>query len=65
MIIINSDDFAYSPATNKATVMALEQNLISSTTALMNFKEGLEDAVAYVGSGQVKAAQLGIHPEVL
>lgn len=61
MVIINSDDFGASKSINKATYYALKQNLITSTTLLVNFKEGLEDAITYVKSGKIDSDAVGIH----
>ena len=61
MIIINSDDFGASESINRATYYALKENLISSTTALVNFEKGFEDAVQYVKSGKIDQNVIGIH----
>ncbi len=61
MIIINSDDFGYSKSVNKAIYDSFQQNLISSTTALVTFKEGLEDAIEYVKLGKMQMNSIGIH----
>jgi hypothetical protein len=60
MIIINSDDFGYTNDINKATYLAFQQNLITSTTALVNF-DALEDAISYVKDGRIKQNAVGIH----
>lgn len=61
MLIINSDDFGASEYINHSTYLAFCENLISSTTALVNFEESLRDAVSYVKSGKIKAEAIGIH----
>ena len=61
MIIINSDDFGASKEINRATYLAFQEKLISSTTTMVNFKEGFEDAVSYVTSGKISNNAVGIH----
>lgn len=61
MIIINNDDFGYSPDINKATYIAFQQGLISSTTALVNFEEGLKDAVSYTKENKISPRAIGVH----
>ncbi|MFH6604951.1 ChbG/HpnK family deacetylase [Maribacter algicola] len=61
VILINSDDFGASKEINLATYRAFKENLISSTTTLMNFKIGLEDAVSYVKSNKIDRDSVGIH----
>jgi len=61
VILINSDDFGASKEINLATYRAFNENLISSTTALVNFKIGLEDAVSYVKSNKIDGDAIGIH----
>jgi predicted glycoside hydrolase/deacetylase ChbG (UPF0249 family) len=61
MIIINSDDFGYSPDVNKAIYNSLQQKLISSTTTLVNFTEGFEDALKYTNTGLIDLNSIGIH----
>ncbi|MDT0622665.1 carbohydrate deacetylase [Croceitalea vernalis] len=61
MIIINSDDFGYSSSVNKAIYNSYQQNLISSTTTLVNFNEGFEDAINYVHKGLIDINTIGIH----
>lgn len=61
MIIINSDDFGYSKSVNQAIYRSFEENLISSTTTLVNFNEGFEDAVTYLEKGKMKMNSIGIH----
>lgn len=61
MIIVNSDDFAASPSINKATHIAFKKGLISSTSAIMNFKEGLIDAVCYIEKNKIDTQAIGIH----
>ncbi len=61
MIIINSDDFGASESINRATYYALKEKLISSTTALVNFEKGFEDAVKYVKTGKISPDVVGIH----
>jgi len=58
-VIINSDDFGYSIDVNKATMMAFQQKLISSTTCLVNFDEGFKDAVSIIKSDSL--TNIGIH----
>ncbi|WP_299523631.1 ChbG/HpnK family deacetylase [Winogradskyella sp.] len=61
MIIINSDDFGASPSINKAIFIAFSKNLISSTSTLVNFEEGLRDAIGYVKNGKIDGNSIGIH----
>jgi predicted glycoside hydrolase/deacetylase ChbG (UPF0249 family) len=61
MIIINSDDFGYSPEVNYAIVKAFQRNLISSTTTLVNFPEGFLDAQELLSKNEVSSSNLGIH----
>ena len=61
MVLINSDDFGASKEINLATYQAFKKNLISSTTALVNFEEGLRDAVTYVKSNLIQPEAIGIH----
>jgi predicted glycoside hydrolase/deacetylase ChbG (UPF0249 family) len=61
MVIINSDDFGINVKTNKAIIDAFSQGLISSTTALVNFDEGLNDAVKCVENGKIDPKAIGIH----
>ncbi len=61
MIIINNDDFGASKEINRATYLAFKNNLISSTTALVNFPVALDDACTYVRSGRIDPNAIGIH----
>lgn len=59
--IINSDDFGYSPEVNQATCLAFKRGLISSTTALVNFDIGFQDARRLVAQGEIPRSSIGIH----
>lgn len=61
MIIINNDDFGYSREYNKAAYSAFQKNLISSTTTLVNFEDGLEDAITYIERNLIDKNAIGIH----
>lgn len=61
MTIINSDDFGYSTEYNKAIYLAFQKNLISSTTALVNFEAGLNDAITYIERNLIDKNAVGIH----
>ncbi len=61
MIIINSDDFGFSPEINKATYIAFKEGLISSTTTLVNFEEGFIDALKYIKEDKLDKKAIGIH----
>lgn len=61
MTIINSDDFGYSVEYNKAIYLAFQKNLISSTTALVNFENGLNDAVRYIERNLINKDAVGLH----
>lgn len=37
MIIVNADDFGYSPAVNKAIDLCFKSKIISSTTIMMKY----------------------------
>ncbi len=58
-VIINGDDFGYSPNINKAIEKALKQGLISSTSILANMP-GFEEAVRMAKS-QFFLNRVGIH----
>ena len=61
MVIINNDDFGASENLNYGIFLAFSNNLISSTTALVNFEEGLKDAVSYVKEGKIRPESVGLH----
>lgn len=61
MIVINSDDFGISPSINTAIFIAFSKGLISSTSTLVNFEEGLNDAVGYAESNKIDSNAIGIH----
>jgi predicted glycoside hydrolase/deacetylase ChbG (UPF0249 family) len=61
MIVINSDDFGLSPEVNKAIYLAFQKKLISSTSTLVNFEEGLQDAVIYFAQNKIDPKSVGIH----
>lgn len=61
MININSDDFGYSPQINKATYLAFKENLINSTSTLVNFKKGFNDALHYILAEKIDRNAIGIH----
>lgn len=60
-IIINSDDFGLSPIVNKSISQAFDRNLISSTTTLVNFNEGLKDAKRLINEDKIPIDSIGIH----
>ncbi len=60
-VIINSDDFGYSPAINKATLAAFNGGLITSTTMLANFEEGFADAEQIIRNKLIDTRAIGIH----
>tara|TARA_R110002049_G_scaffold47_20_gene292 strand:+ start:8063 stop:8833 length:771 start_codon:yes stop_codon:yes gene_type:complete len=60
-VIINSDDFASDKEVNQSILSSFSQKLISSSTALVNFSEGLEDAVQMVKANQIPKDALGLH----
>jgi predicted glycoside hydrolase/deacetylase ChbG (UPF0249 family) len=60
-IIINSDDFGLSKEVNDAIALSFQENLISSTTCLVNFDDGLQYASMLVKQGKVPADAIGIH----
>ena len=59
-LIINADDFGYSPLVNAAIVKAFADGLISSTTLMPNMP-GFEDAVSLIHNGRIPANSTGIH----
>lgn len=61
MLIINSDDFGISPEVNRAIYAAYKGNLISSTTALVNFEKGFQDAKSLIGKEKIHPNAVGIH----
>ncbi|RNC88694.1 MAG: ChbG/HpnK family deacetylase [Allomuricauda sp.] len=61
MVIINNDDFGASENLNYGIYLAFSKNLISSTTTLVNFEEGLKDAVTYINEGKIRPASVGLH----
>jgi len=61
MTIINSDDFGYSAEYNKAIYLAFQKNLISSTTALVNFEDALNDAITYIERNMIDKNSVGLH----
>jgi predicted glycoside hydrolase/deacetylase ChbG (UPF0249 family) len=60
-VIINSDDFGADKEVNEAIKTSFYQKIISSTTALVNYPEGLEDAVQLVKLNQIPQNGIGIH----
>ena len=60
-IVINSDDFALSIGVNDAIAFSFKEGLISSTTALVNFDEGLLHAVMLVKKKKIPKDAVGIH----
>jgi predicted glycoside hydrolase/deacetylase ChbG (UPF0249 family) len=59
-LIINADDFGYSPLVNTAIVKAFADGLVSSTTLMPNML-GFDDAVSLIKNGQIPADSTGIH----
>lgn len=60
-IIINSDDFGLSASVNDAISTAFKEGLITSTTCLVNFDEGLKHAITLVSEGLIQKDSIGIH----
>jgi predicted glycoside hydrolase/deacetylase ChbG (UPF0249 family) len=60
-LIVNADDFGYSPATNAGIVRAHEQGIVTSTS-LMVLRPGAEDAGAYA-RGQ-RSLSVGLHVDL-
>ncbi|NNL01970.1 MAG: ChbG/HpnK family deacetylase [Eudoraea sp.] len=61
MVIINSDDFGHSPEVNQAIYQSFKNNLISSTSTLVNFDKGLNDATTYTKNNRIDQGAIGIH----
>ena len=59
-LIINADDFGYSPLVNAAIVKAFADGLISSTTLMPNMP-GFEDAISFIHNGRIPTKSTGIH----
>ena len=59
-LIINADDFGYSPHVNAAIVKAFADGLISSTTLMPNMP-GFDDAVSLIKNGRIPTDSTGIH----
>lgn len=60
-VIINSDDFGYSPDVNSAIVMAFRKGLITSTSMLVNFQDGYADAIRIIKDKLINTNAIGIH----
>jgi hypothetical protein len=60
-IVINSDDFGYSPEVNRAICLAFKSGYISSVTTLVNFERGFQDAKKLIEQGEVPRSSVGIH----
>lgn len=60
-IIINSDDYGLNASTNDAIIFAFQNQLISSTTTLVNYPEGLIDGQAKLQKNNIKLSSVGIH----
>jgi hypothetical protein len=60
-IIINSDDFGMNETINDATISAFKSNLISSTTTLVNYPDGLIDAHLKLVNNKIQMNSIGIH----
>ena len=60
-VIINSDDYGMNPSINDAIISAFNSNLISSTTCLVNYPEGLIDGHIKLVENNVKMSSVGIH----
>jgi len=60
-IVINSDDFGYNPEVNQAICLAFKRGYISSTSALVNFQSGFQDARKLIEQGEVPRSSIGVH----
>ena len=60
-VIINSDDYGMNASINDAIISAFKSNLISSTTSLVNYPEGLIDGHAKLVENKIKLSSVGIH----
>jgi predicted glycoside hydrolase/deacetylase ChbG (UPF0249 family) len=60
-VIINSDDYGMNPSINDAIISAFYSNLISSTTCLVNYPEGLIDGHIKLVENNIKMSSVGIH----
>lgn len=58
-VVVNADDFGYSPKVNLAISQAFKQNFISQTSILVN-SEGFNDALALSENGKFKE-NVGLH----
>lgn len=59
LVIINGDDFGYSPGTNEGIVIAYKEGVLTSTSAMANLLTG-EESLVGLKSGLVKKPPLGI-----
>ena len=60
-VIINSDDYGLNASINDAIISAFKSNLISSTTSLVNYPEGLIDGHLKLVENNIKLSSVGIH----
>lgn len=60
-IIINSDDFGLSEEINDAIILAFNKNLISTTTCLVNYDDGLIDGKKKLLKNNICENRIGIH----
>ena len=61
MTIVNSDDFGFDHNYNEAIYTAYKEGLISSISCMVNFQEGLKDAVSYVVQKKIDVNVIGLH----
>ena len=60
-IIINSDDFGLNEEINDAIILAFNKNLISTTTSLVNYDDGLIDGKKKLLENNICENRIGIH----
>jgi predicted glycoside hydrolase/deacetylase ChbG (UPF0249 family) len=60
-VIINSDDFGLNETVNDAIIEAFRNGLISSTTTLVNYPEGLIDGHSKLYNNKINYDSVGIH----
>jgi len=60
-VIINSDDFGFDQTVNSSIINAFNSGLISSTTTLVNYPDGLLDGYSKLLDNNIDFNSVGIH----
>ena len=60
-VIINSDDFGFDQTVNSSIIKAFNSGLISSTTTLVNYPDGLLDGYSKLCNSNINFNSVGIH----